>query len=589
MQSKTNINPNDIKDLADAKKVIILLCNKVEELAADNDKLRAENQHLRDEIAHLKGEQGKPIVKGRNQKSSTDISSEVERKKPKDRKSKGSKKTRKIRRTKIVLSVDESILPGDAIFKGYEDVDVQEIAIKVKNIRYRRETYYSPSLKKNFTADLPKGYQGAYGPGIRTLIKVLKASGNMTESKITELLTSLGVDIASSSVGRILVGKQEPFHTEKDDIFIAGLASSIQHHIDDTSNRVNGENRYAQVICNALYSAFFTTKHKNRLSILRILTTGQVDGALKYYYSQEAIALFSSLRISPKLQKNLASVLTMDSILSEEQLLALLESIGLSEHEHKQQLTRVCEALAIAYYHVQTDMPVIQILMCDDAPQFKLLTFQLALCWIHDGRHYKRLNPYLPHHQELLDTFLMKYWVFYHQLLDYSKVTASEQPAALETKKARLIKDFETLFSTVTDYAELDDRIAKTKAKKDELLIVLDNPGIVLHNNPAELAARAVVSKRDVSLQTRSTEGTKVQDTFLTITETAKKLRVNIYDYLFDRISGAYAMPSLADIIRERSQGQLQPRAGWDCRDCPEVWGWYPGSPYATNSLPVSV
>jgi hypothetical protein len=48
-------------------------------------------------------------------------------------------------------------------------------------------------------------------------------------------------------------------------------------------------------------------------------------------------------------------------------------------------------------------------------------------------------------------------------------------------------------------------------------------------------------------------EGTKVQDTLLTIAETAKKLGVNLYDYLFDRVSGTYALPSLADVIRERS------------------------------------
>ena len=29
-------------------------------------------------------------------------------------------------------------------------------------------------------------------------------------------------------------------------------------------------------------------------------------------------------------------------------------------------------------------------LICDDAPQFKLLTETLGLCWIHDGRYYKK-------------------------------------------------------------------------------------------------------------------------------------------------------------------------------------------------------
>jgi len=52
-----------------------------------------------------------------------------------------------------------------------------------------------------------------------------------------------------------------------------------------------------------------------------------------------------------------------------------------------QQRTRVMDAAAIFYHH--HDWPVVQALICDDAPQFKLLTPELALCWVHEGRHYK--------------------------------------------------------------------------------------------------------------------------------------------------------------------------------------------------------
>jgi len=52
-----------------------------------------------------------------------------------------------------------------------------------------------------------------------------------------------------------------------------------------------------------------------------------------------------------------------------------------------QQRTRVMDAAAIAF--TTTDWPVVQALICDDAPQFKLLTPELALCWVHEGRHYK--------------------------------------------------------------------------------------------------------------------------------------------------------------------------------------------------------
>src|SRR5450756_2567869 len=88
--------------------------------------------------------------------------------------------------------------------------------------------------------------------------------------------------------------------------------------------------------------------------------------------------------------------------------------------------------------------------------------------------------------------------------------------------------EFDQLFSTETVYDQLDDRISKTREKKKSLLMVLTMPAIPLHNNAAELAARAKVRKRDVSLQTVTDKGTKANDTFMTIVQTAKKLGVSV-------------------------------------------------------------
>ena len=68
--------------------------------------------------------------------------------------------------------------------------------------------------------------------------------------------------------------------------------------------------------------------------------------------------------------------------------------------------TRIQEAAAIAFYHQQSTHRVIKTLISDDAPQFKLLTDELALCWVHQGRHYKKLSPYIAYHQKILDNFL---------------------------------------------------------------------------------------------------------------------------------------------------------------------------------------
>ncbi len=70
------------------------------------------------------------------------------------------------------------------------------------------------------------------------------------------------------------------------------------------------------------------------------------------------------------------------------------------------------KATAIASYHQEEGCPVIGVLLCDDAPQYKLLTEELALCWIHDGRHYKKLSPFVRYNVRMLEEFRDRYWAY---------------------------------------------------------------------------------------------------------------------------------------------------------------------------------
>src|SRR6266487_2216101 len=65
---------------------------------------------------------------------------------------------------------------------------------------------------------------------------------------------------------------------------------------------------------------------------------------------------------------------------------------------------------------------------------------------------------------------------------------------------------FDDLFGQTSGYQQLDERLARTRAKKDALRMVLDHPEILLHNNPAELGARQRVRKRDVSAAAHAPE-----------------------------------------------------------------------------------
>ena len=72
---------------------------------------------------------------------------------------------------------------------------------------------------------------------------------------------------------------------------------------------------------------------------------------------------------------------------------------------------------------------------------------------------------------------------------------------------------------------------------------------IVQQVNEARVAAR----RRDVSLHTRTDEGTAACDTMNSIVRTAKKLGVSAFEYIRDRVSRLFRLPSLADMIRERA------------------------------------
>ena len=65
-----------------------------------------------------------------------------------------------------------------------------------------------------------------------------------------------------------------------------------------------------------------------------------------------------------------------------------------------------------------------------------------------------------------------------------------------------------------------------------------------------------------MSFGPRTEEGKRAWDTFATLAATAKKLGVSFYEYIYDRISGAYKMPSLADLISRQAE-HLRLGASW--------------------------
>jgi hypothetical protein len=264
--------------------------------------LEQENQLLKDENNRLKGEQGKPEIKEKQKgkRENKDISSEKERKsqEPTIRKGRGPRNEKiKISREEI-CHYPKDQLPADAQFKGHVPVIVQDVKVELDNIRFLLEIYYSPSTGKTYRASRPPGYEGEFGPGIVSLIYGLKFDAVTSEPGILRFLTHNGVFISLSTISRYLTQKIEDFHKEKEEIINAGLQSTRFQQIDSTGARVNGDQHHAHVLCNPYYTAYFTTPHKDRLTVLKILTR-RVE--LKHLFNSRAFELMKKFTVPKKL------------------------------------------------------------------------------------------------------------------------------------------------------------------------------------------------------------------------------------------------------------------------------------------------
>jgi hypothetical protein len=529
-----------------ARELIIRLLNLVEQLSADLRQAQQENQRLRDEIARLKGEKGKPNIKPNASTGNRDYSSEKERKsgtKPKD--PAAETKEPKNERVRIdreeILKVDPGLLPEDAQFKGYEEVTVQEVIFRTDNVLFRKEKFYSPSEQKTYLAEMPPGYQGQFGPQLKSLIWVIYFASQVSEPKIVELLESVGIIISAAEVSNILIKEQGPLQEEKAEIVRAGLESSPWQQTDDTATRVNGLNEHCHILCNPLYTAYFTLLKKDRQSVIDVLSN---QGPRRYLLNEQAAAYFRERRLGQRLIEKVGQ-LPQGTLLDEAGIeQAIKEQFGeISEQQRK----IIKDGARVAAYRAEEEAPVVKLLICDDAGQSKGITAEVGLCWVHDARHYKKLTPVIELHRKLLDEFMDQYWKYYQQLREYKESPTKAGAESLE-------RSFDELFGTKTGYDALDERISKTRENKVALLAALRHPEVPLHNNASELGARARVRKRDVSLGPRTAEGVRAWDTGQTIVETAKKLGVSVCAYIKDRFSGANQMPALAEIIRETAK-----------------------------------
>ena len=545
---------DDIKDWAfklfsklsrkDLLRVVKTMRNYIDEKEQDVAKLKDENQKLKDQINKLKGEKGKPNIKPpKDDKDNNDDSSNSGNGK-KDKKNKnnrsGSKKDKIEVTRKIQAEIDKDQLPEDAEYKGVREIVIQDIKINLDNIKFVIPIYYSPSAGKNYEGEIPLEYKGSeFGPGIWSLIKQLHFEGRIPQRLLWEILKGMGIQISKGQINTIITEDRgldlsQEMEQAKD------IAISMQNfsQIDDTGARVNGKNGATIAIVNDYMSYFFTSPSKNRLSAINALTGRR---GLCFCINDIAISYIDEKITNKTLVKRLKTMQS-DRVYTEEDFDREIINSPCIKGKIKSWKKHVKDGCAIGALRVDLMGPHSLILICDDAPQFKDILEYIGLCWIHEVRHYKKLEPSHIDFKNALKDFFNEFWDFYELLKMYK-----EKPD--KRKRRKIEKWFNKLFTEETIYFALNHMKAKTFKKKASLLLVLDYPEIPLHNNATELSVREKVVQRNIKHCFKTWYGAYINDLYLSIMATCKKIGVSFGEFLKDRFYRKFEIPPLAQVI----------------------------------------
>jgi hypothetical protein len=182
--------------------------------------------------------------------------------------------------------------------------------------------------------------------------------------------------------------------------------------------------------------------------------------------------------------------------------------------------------------------------LSDGAGQFDV--FVHALCWLHVERPLARLVPHNEKHRQAIAQIRQGIWDLYAQLKAYRQAPAAAARPGLE-------QQFDELVAQRTGYPSIDGVLKGMAADRAQLLLVLERPEVPLHNNLSEGHVRDYVKKRKISGSTRSELGRRARDTFASLKKTCRRLGVNSWEYLQDRVRGLDQIPRLADQIRQKA------------------------------------
>jgi hypothetical protein len=352
-------------------------------------------QELEEEILRLKGLKIRPII------APSPLETPPRPPRDPDRKRPGSAKRLKTAQLTITDQVVVPLAdpPPGSIFKGYEDFVVQDLIIRPRVIRYRRERWQAPD-GQNLVAELPADVRpdSHFGPTVICFIIHQYHHQHVTQPLLWEQLDQLGIDISAGQLSRILTEGKDAFHQEKAELLPAGLEVSTYVQVDDTGARHQGHNGFCTHIGNELFAYFESTDSKSRQNFLEVLRGVHTD----YMINDFAVAYWERQKLPQALIERLTAGAPRwaDKAAWE----AYLTGQHVTDQRHVRITTEGALLGSLIAHGVSPELTVLS----DGAGQFDV--FVHALCWLHVERPLERLVPHNEKHRQAIEQIRQGIW-----------------------------------------------------------------------------------------------------------------------------------------------------------------------------------